>query len=509
MNGNKEYGDYQTPSSFASKVCFYLKNIRKISPDIVIEPTCGIGNFIDSSLIFDAKKYYGIEINKKYCDYCSDKFKNKNVEIINNDFFDVNIDIKEKKNSDSVLFIGNPPWINNSFLSAIGSTNLPKKTNFKGLFGYDAITGESNFDICEYIILKIISQFRYSNSVIAMLCKTSVARNIFKEIVRQQIPCSCCDIVEFDALKVFGVNVSACLLFVQLSSCNQFVNECTVFSFNNPTIPIYSFGYKNNKFYSNLSSKVNDFDGQCCFEWRQGVKHDCSKIMELENQHNQLINGKKDIVEIEQDIVFPLIKSSMFKSPVINKFSKYVIVTQKRIKENTEHLKTSVPRTWAYLEKNKSFFENRKSSIYNNTPPFSMFGIGDYSYSKYKVGISGFYKEPLFSVIYSNDEKPVMVDDTCYFICFSEYDEAYVAMLYLNCDDVQNFLKSISFCDSKRPFTKKVLERLDFKKITSKITFEELKSTENTLKLDNYLTQEMLERFLYVPEMGQCALRLN
>ena len=33
------------------------------------------------------------------------------------------------------------------------------------------------------------------------------------------------------------------------------------------------------------------------------------------------------------------------------------------------------------------------------------------SYSRYKVGVSGFYKQPLFSVLDSDDEKPVMTDE--------------------------------------------------------------------------------------------------
>ena len=76
-----------------------------------------------------------------------------------------------------------------------------------------------------------------------------------------------------------------------------------------------------------------------------------------------------------------------------------------------------------------------------------MFGVGDYSYSPYKVGVSGFYKQPLFSVLYSDDGIPVMTDDTSYFICFDHYDTAYPlqnASLYIlrlhlssaHCDDV-------------------------------------------------------------------------
>ena len=120
-----------------------------------------------------------------------------------------------------------------------------------------------------------------------------------------------------------------------------------------------------------------------------------------------------------------------------------------------------------------------------------MFGIGEYSYSKYKVGISGFYKKPLFSVLFSDDGKPVMTDDTSYFICFDSYDMAYVAMLLLNSERVQNFLMSIAFLDAKRPYTKKVLERIDFNKIVSVMTIEHLKETEKELNLSEYISEYM------------------
>ena len=60
MNGKREYGDYQTPEYFSLAVCEYLKNQRQINPTIIIEPTCGIGSFVKSSLIFNASKIVGI-----------------------------------------------------------------------------------------------------------------------------------------------------------------------------------------------------------------------------------------------------------------------------------------------------------------------------------------------------------------------------------------------------------------------------------------------------------------
>ena len=201
------------------------------------------------------------------------------------------------------------------------------------------------------------------------------------------------------------------------------------------------------------------------------------------------------MVEIEKDIVFPLVKSSMFKTPVVHNFSKFVIVTQKKVREQTEHLRYEVPNTWKYLNDNREHFENRKSSIYQGAPPFSMFGVGEYSYSAYKVGVSGFYKKPLFSVLYSDDKKPVMVDDTSYFLCFNSFNMAYVAMLLLNSGKVQRFLTKIAFLDAKRPYTKKVLERIDFGKIVGHVSIYELEQTERELCLDKYISYSMYEEF--------------
>lgn len=192
------------------------------------------------------------------------------------------------------------------------------------------------------------------------------------------------------------------------------------------------------------------------------------EVMELSLNGTSLINGLKEHVDIESRYVFPLIKSSMFKSPVITDSEKYVIVTQKKIREDTSHIAIDSPKIWHYLTSHKEHFLKRKSSIYKDAPDFSMFGIGDYSYASYKVSVSGFYKKPLFSVLASPDSIPIMTDDTSYFICFPTYDSAYVAMLILNSTCVQHFLSTIAFLDAKRPYTKKVLERIGFyKKILS------------------------------------------
>lgn len=492
MNGKKEFGDYQTPKSFANKVCELLSKKYAITPQSVIEPTCGIGNFLQECLIFKAKSYYGIEINREYCNYCREKFAGlSNVKIFNENIFEFNIQDILSSNEET-LIIGNPPWITNSELSKNSSANLPRKSNIKCYKGFNAITGASNFDICEYIILSIIERVKNGNAVIAMLCKSSVARNIFTEINRRNINYASFSLYNFNAKKVFSINASACLLIIDFRNCDGVHSPCVEFDIGTPFKEKQLFTYSNDGIV--MSNCDDDFWGNCCFEWRQGVKHDCAQIMELTKTKQFYINGCEEIVDIENDYIFPLIKSSMIKYPIINSFKKYVIVTQTRIKENTNKISLSAPKTWEYLLKHKNKFDSRKSSIYKNSPNFSMFGIGDYSFSKYKVAISGFYKVPMFSLLYSSD-KPVMCDDTSYFIAFSTYNDAYVAMLALNSKRVRNFLQTVSFQDSKRPFTKKLLNKLSFKLILEVIEFNDLLEVERDYGLQQYITIEMFNKF--------------
>jgi hypothetical protein len=242
-----------------------------------------------------------------------------------------------------------------------------------------------------------------------------------------------------------------------------------------------------------MDKEFGIIDGISCFEWRQGVKHDCSKIMELKKSNVGYINKKNEIVDIEDTLVYPLIKSSSIKSNILNNSERYVIVTQRKIKEDTSYIEKLVPKTWQYLKDNQECLDNRKSVIYKNCPEFSMFGVGDYSFSKYKVGVSGFYKNPIFALL--NSQEPMMMDDTCYFISFENYDDAYMAMLILNSDLVQEFIKSISFLDSKRPFTKKILQRINFEECLNILSLGDLIDVEKKLCLPNFVNEICYTKF--------------
>jgi hypothetical protein len=107
-------------------------------------------------------------------------------------------------------------------------------------------------------------------------------------------------------------------------------------------------------------------------------------------------------------------------------------------------------------------FDDRKSSIYENRPRFSVFGIGPYSFALWKVAISGFYKNVSFVLVPPCHGRPVMVDDTCYFIPCQSQKEAEFLFQLLTSAAAKEFLNSLVFHDSKRPITADVLRRLSF-----------------------------------------------
>ena len=156
---------------------------------------------------------------------------------------------------------------------------------------------------------------------------------------------------------------------------------------------------------------------------------------------------------------------------------KYVILTQNKIGQETDSIQHKNPKLWSYLNKYKDKLDARKSKIYTNSPQFAIFGVGDYSFAPYKVAISGFYKKPKFCLLFPIAKQPIILDDTCYFLFFEEKLEAILYWVILNSDLIQKLLDSIVFKQNKRPYTKRILMRLDFQKIFSIISEKEIEQS--------------------------------
>ena len=471
----RAYGDFQTNEDLASKIVEHIQT-GGLSPRFMVEPTCGKGQFILAALKHfpTLEKVVGIEIYYPYVWEAKlgilELFLRKEhsckprIEIIHEDIFSFDLGKLAKDNKHlSTLVIGNPPWVTNSELSTLNVDNLPEKSNFKHHKGIEAITGKGNFDIGEFISIQILKNFDTSEGTFAFLVKSSVVKNILHEQERSKYKIAHIRKLNIDTKKEFNVSVDACLFLTSFNSSPEYTCRETDFYSQED---ITEFGWYKGKFVYSIKeyNKVESLDGKSPFVWRQGMKHDCSKIMELDQANGHFINGFKEEVMPEQSLLYGLLKSSDLKNEVIRSYRKTTIVTQKKVGQDTSYIKREYPKTYQYLNKNRAWFDKRKSSIYKGKPPFSIFGIGDYSFAKYKVAISGMYKRTTFSLVLPENDKPLMLDDTCYFVGFETIEEAKMTQKILNSTRVQSFLKAIIFSDAKRPITKDVLMRIDIRK---------------------------------------------
>lgn len=480
----REWGDFQTSPNLAAQVCGHLRS-SGLSPRIVIEPTYGEGNFIRAALetFPNVGLVYGIELQTKYQWHFKLALLRKalqgrrfasEIELYQDDIFKHQFSPEILKAQD-LLIIGNPPWVTNAELGALASSNLPRKSNLKALAGLDAMTGKSNFDVGEYVLLKLLDTFAGRRATLAMLCKNSVIKNLVEILPQRKLKVSRIQAFEIDAKRHFGASVEASLLVMNLEASNP-VFTCQVAAFNQPEQVTRVFGWTQGKFVSSIEGYESqvDLDGESPLVWRQGLKHDCSRIMEIEAQDRGWVNGNGEAVEVEDEWAYWLLKSSDLRRFEAHQARKKVVVPQRNIGESTAHLETNAPKLWDYLSRHEESLAGRKSSIYRQRPRFSIFGIGRYSFKEYKVGISGLYKEPCFSLILPIDGRPVMLDDTCYFLGFDIYNEALFTASILNSQVVRKFLQAIVFVDAKRPYTKEALMRIDLKRAADKLSFDDL-----------------------------------
>lgn len=460
----KELGDFQTPTCLADSLVLLLKN-KQISPEIIIEPTCGKGSILLSAYnTFKTKKTLGIEIQKEYADSLNE-IVDKNITILNKDFFISLSDIKNFISDDeNILFVGNPPWVTNSELSALESSNLPQKNNFDNIRGIEAITGKSNFDISESIIKLLIDNFSCKKSAYAFLCKISVAKKIMSRLWKNNFVYNTAEIYPIDSKKYFSAAVDACLFYLDCTEKHK-NSELTVFeSLESPVIK-YTSGFYKNIYFEDLSKKDSlEIYGKSPFIWRNGVKHDCSKVMELTIKDEKLQNGYKEVLDIEDDLIFPFLKSSDLAKEKITE-NKRILITQKCINEPTDYIQTNYPKTWKYLIEHTEDFEKRKSIIYKNKCRYSIFSVGDYTFKPYKVAISGLYKSLNFKLITPYENKTVLLDDTCNFISFNTYEEAEFILSLLKSDIAKEYLNARISWESKRPVKTELLNSIDFEKL--------------------------------------------
>ena len=262
------------------------------------------------------------------------------------------------------------------------------------------------------------------------------------------------------ALKHFGASVDACLLLVRTAE-PAMTKECAVFGSLDAARPVSSFGLRDGGLVSDLAlcERWKHLAGEGG-GWRSGVKHDCSKVLELHRDGpDRYRNGLGETFALEAEVVYPLVKSSDLAAQ--RPPTRWLLVPHLSMAGDTAHLQSAAPLAWAYLTSHAERLDARASSVYRNRPCFSIFGIGEYSFAPWKVAISGLYKRLAFATLAPFEGRPVLCDDTGYFFPCRTEEECRTLRALLESRPALEFLSARIFWDSARPITARLLNALD------------------------------------------------
>ena len=505
---NNQFGDFQTPISLA-RSCLDLLKIP--SDALILEPTCGRGAFLEAaSELAPDSECYGIEINATYAMEASQWGT-----VTQGNVFEISLsEVLPNEKKAPIYIIGNPPWVTSAELKRMSSDNIPPKENFKKVQGIDALLGGSNFDVCEFIILKALREFNARKLHLAMLCKTQVARNVIRFAYEAGLPIVKSSLFRIDAKEWFNANVDACWFVVEMNPEKTPSYETEIYDSltRRADEPAEKFGIVKGKIVSDVAkyNKVKDADGKSPYEWRSGLKHDAAGVFELTLANDSYSNKRGEPVDVEREYVYPYLKSTDIYRGRHRASDKAVIVPQKEFGQDTLHLKQSAPKLWNYLDTHASDLDSRKSSIYKNRPRFSVFGLGSYTFAPYKIAISGLHKVPTFRLITPKDGKPVVLDDTCYLLAFDDSTEAIMVASVLNSAECLALIDSLIFTDAKRPITKKLLDRIDLNKLplSTQNVIETAKqiAIEYSLDFDEESARSMIGNFGFCKKNEQLFL---
>ena len=458
----QELGDWQTPLPLARDVLALVAR-HAPEPKVVLEPTCGQGAF----LVAAAERYprarlVGYEISERHLRSARASVPTERAELKAADFFRMDWDRAIAGLKEPILVTGNPPWVTNAVLGVLGSSNLPEKSNFKRLTGLDALTGKSNFDVSEWMLLRLLRALEGRRAIVAVLCKAQVARRVVESSASMGIPLRPGGFWRIDAKRHFRAAVDAVLFVCGTETNGACETEWPLYDRLDARAPSTTSSLVEGKSLvdADRHRRTAHLLGSSEPEWRSGMKHDCARVMELTAGSAGWVNGFGEPVAIEDELVFPLLKSSDVARGGSHP-TRAVVVPQRALGDDTRKLSSSAPRAFRYLAGHRRLLAARKSSIYRHQPDFAVFGIGPYAFAPYKVAISGLYKRCQFTLVGPQNGRPVMLDDTCYFLPFDDEATAHRVQRALMTSLARDFLLARVFWDAKRPITKSVLQTLN------------------------------------------------
>lgn len=198
-----------------------------------------------------------------------------------------------------------------------------------------------------------------------------------------------------------------------------------------------------------------------------------NNVILIENRPEE---GKKNIekitYEIEKDLVYPLIKSRNLKKwETVGEYNYTIIVQDPQTRQGYEDLKKNFPKTYEYLKKFETILRDRPifKKYFNNVPFYTMFNIGTYTFSPYKVvwnrmgnKLNASVLKPI--ILETFGEKVIIPDNVLTFIPFDNEREAHYVCSIMNCNLISFLIQNFSLKGGKSLAPPSILKFLNIPK---------------------------------------------
>jgi hypothetical protein len=196
--------------------------------------------------------------------------------------------------------------------------------------------------------------------------------------------------------------------------------------------------------------------GKCAHEIRHGVKDDAKAVFSID---------RDQCGDLEHDHLYPYLRSKHIVKYGLFGHDIHLVPLRKANADNETALQSDCPRTYAYLQANRDRLDNRSSTWLTQGTFYNMFGLGEYTWSAYKVVWCRLGFKPHFAVVSTRTdtdlgEKPVIPGDHCMFIATNDRYEAHFLCGLLNAAPYQQSLKEIAAA-GKSSLSKGVVSRLE------------------------------------------------
>ncbi|UPW01444.1 SAM-dependent methyltransferase [Halorussus gelatinilyticus] len=195
--------------------------------------------------------------------------------------------------------------------------------------------------------------------------------------------------------------------------------------------------------------------GECAHRIRHGVKDDAQAVFSIDRER---------LADLEDEFVYPYVKSRHVVKYGLFGHELRLVPLRKANEDNEAELRDQYPKTYDYLESHRESLESRSSSWLDKGPFYNVFGLGDYTWSEYKVAWCRLGFKPHFAVVSTVEdedvgEKPVVPGDHFMFVGTDSEAEAHFLCALLNSAPYQRSLRHVA-SEGKASLSKSVVSNL-------------------------------------------------